>query len=74
MHRVGASFGEDPAVACLSQWTNNVRLNRVSHACGISYRLKIKRKRNKNKESNRTNTHIFETTRSGQQARPFAEA
>jgi hypothetical protein len=72
MHRVGASFGEDPAVVCLSQWTNTVRLNRVSHVCSISYRLK--RKRNKNKEFNRSNTHIFETTRNGQQARLFAEA
>jgi hypothetical protein len=71
MHLVGASFGEDHAVVCLSQWTNTVRLSRVSRACGMFYRLE---KENKNKESNRNTTHIFETTRRGQQARPFAEA
>ena len=72
MNRVGSSFGEDLAVACLLQWTNTVRLNRVGHFCVISYRLRIERRENKNQKLN--STHIFETTRSRQQARPFAEA
>jgi hypothetical protein len=31
-HQVSATFGEDPAVAYLSQWTDNVRLEKVSRA------------------------------------------
>jgi len=42
MHRVGPSVGEGPAVACLSQWITTLRLNRVSHTCGISHTLEKK--------------------------------